>query len=232
MGRLALVPALFLLAGCAGSGATPTGPDATVPTLQLQGKIVDASASIPLQGVTISAVGGTNAGKSTTTGADGRYTLANLVSGAFTLRVQNSGYEDYLQDITVTANTTIDVRLIPGRSLSSGWSTGTFYTLVDGNRTGARVVSASVSQSGASLSGQFTGADGSTGSFTGTVAGTRFTGTMQVEVVTQSPARRCRGSVPNVTGTATGNGIDLTAPAVSLADCGGAITNVALSLIP
>lgn len=222
---------LFVLAGCAGGGA-PTAPSVVVPTLQVAGRVVDASAGIPLQGVTISALDGTNAGKSTMTAADGRYALTGLVNGAFTLRVQNPGYEDYVQGITVTSNTTIDLRLVPGRSLGSGWSTGTFYVVVNGAPTGARVTTAQVTTSGSRLSGQFTGADGSSGTFTGQLAGTQFTGSMQVEVVTHSPSRRCRGTAASTTGTATGNGIALAAPSLALDNCSGAITDVALSLIP
>ncbi len=203
-----------------------------MPTFQLTGRVVDASAGINLIGVALSAVDGPNAGKETATGADGRYTLANLLGGSFTLRARRDGYEDHVQAITITSHTTIDLRMIPGRSLSSGWTGGQFFVTFDGERIGARVTTAQVTQSGPAVSGQFTGADGSNGTFTGQLAGTQFTGSMRVEIVTGTPVRRCRGTAANVTGTATGGSVDLAAAAVAIEGCSGSATDLVLTLTP
>jgi hypothetical protein len=228
-----LAPALLLLVltGCSGGDGSPTAPTAPpVPTFQLMGRVVDASAGINLAGVTLSALDGVNANKKTVTAADGRYTLVNLLSGSFTLRAQREGYEDHVQAITITTHTTIDMRMTPGRSVSSGWAGGQFFVSFNGERTGARVTTAQVTQNGSTLSGQFTGSDGSNGTFVGQLAGTRFTGSMRVEII--SGTRRCRGNAANVTGTATGDSVALTAAVVTMEDCSASVTDLALTLTP
>ena len=229
MPRLAPALLLFVLAGC--GGGSPTAPtEPPVPTFQLMGIVVDASAGITLAGVTLSAMDGPNASKATTTGADGRYTLTNLLGGSFTLRARREGYEDHVQAITITTHTTIDLRMTPGRSVSSGWSGGEFFVTYEGQRIGARLTSVQVTQSGANMNGQFTGADGSSGSFTGRLAGTQFTGSMRVEMV--AGTRRCRGNAANLSGTATGDSIALASTAVTLEDCGGSATDLILTIHP
>ena len=233
LGRAARLLLLTILTGCAGGDtATPTAATPAVPTFQITGTIRDGSASTPIAGATLSVMDGPNVGKSATTAADGRYALASLVAGSFTLRVQRDGYDDYNQQMSVTSNTNFDLRMTPGRSLASGWSGGTLYATVDGQQVGARVTSAQVTQNGTTLNGLFSCADGSTGTFTGQVAAGRFTGSMRVEMAFNNPARRCPGTAANLTGTATGNSIDLAAPSLALESCAGSVTGVALTLTP
>ncbi len=226
---------LFVVAGCGSGGdaAAPTAPTApVVPTFQITGRVVDASAGINLGGVTLSAVDGANVGKQTVTAPDGRYTLTNLVTDTFTLRARREGYEDHLQAVSLASHTSIDLRLTPGRTVSSGWVGGEFLVTFDGERISTRVTAVQVTQNGSALNGVFSNADGSHGTFTGQLTGTRFTGSMQVEIVGGTPTRRCRGSVANVTGTATGDHIALAAAAVAFETCSGSATNLVLTITP
>jgi hypothetical protein len=216
-----------LAAGCSGD-STPTAP--SVPTYELTGRILDASALIAVPGVSVSPMDGPNAGTSVTTGADGRYTLDNLVGGNFTLRTQHSAYEDHLQDVRITSDTNVDIRLIPRRGVGSGWSGGTFEATAEGRRISSRVETAQVSQSGTSMNGTFTTADGGSGTFLGQLSGSQFTGSIRAEVVINT--RRCRGSSGSVTGTATGESIALTAATMLFETCSGAALDVLLTLLP
>ena len=227
-----LLPAILLFAAAACSDTGPASPTPVEPTYQLTGTVRDASASIVLSGVVLSAVDGPNAGKSATTGGDGRYTLSGLTSGTFTLRAQLANYDDHLQQVTITTNTNIDIRMIPGRSVSSGWSAGTFFAVADGARIGARMTTIHVSQSGTTVNGTFTTADGGSGSFTGQLAGTQFSGMLRAEIILDAPARRCRGTSTGLTGTMAPDNVALAAPAMTLENCSATVTDVMLTLTP
>jgi hypothetical protein len=231
----ALVPVVvFLAVGCAGGGGAPTGPSAANPTFQLSGTVRDASALIPLAGVTVSAADGVNAGKSTTSDAAGRYALTALVTDSFTLRTQNAGYEDHLQHVRITQDTNVDIRLIPKRSVNSGWTHGQFYFTAGGSRAGNRLSGPVVTQNGSTVSGSASTAEGGSVTFTGRLEGTRFIGSIRAEVAFGSPLRRCRGVAPIVEGRMSGDYIQLAAETMGLEDCAGvlAATSVELSLQP
>jgi hypothetical protein len=75
--------------------STPTGTRTPTPTpgtptpgvYSISGRVVDGSGN-PISGVVIS----DNAGHTTTTGSDGRYTLSGLAAGTYTLTPSKSGY--------------------------------------------------------------------------------------------------------------------------------------------
>jgi hypothetical protein len=231
---LALLPVvLSLAAGCSGGGS-PTAPSAAAPTFQLAGTVRDASALIPLAGVTVAAADGLNRGKSTVSDAAGRYTLTGLVSDSFTLRTQSSGYEDHLQDVRITQHTNVDIRLIPKRSVNSGWTHGQLYFTAEGARAGNRLSDPVVTMNGTSVSGSATTAEGGSVTFTGRLEGTRFIGSIRAEVAFGSPLKRCRGFAPIVEGRMTGDLIQLAADTMGLENCAGvlAATAVELSIQP
>ena len=89
-----------------------------------------------------------------------------------------------------------------------------------------------VSQSGNTVSGTFATADGGSGSFTGQLSGTQFSGTLRAEIVLDAPARRCRGTSMALTGTMSGGSITLTAPTMTLENCGVRVSDVALTITP
>jgi hypothetical protein len=220
---------LFVFTGCGGDTApvSPTAP--TGPAFQLTGRVIDASAGISVSGVTV-ALDGVNAGRQATTGGDGRYTLTNVLGGSFTLRAQHTGYLEFVQDVTVTSHTTIDLRMIPTRSLNSGWSGGQFTVTLGGERLSTRLTNAQVTANLPNVSGRFTGADGTSGTFTGRLFGSQFAGSIGVEIA--SGSRRCRASAGNVTGTATGDNVTLAAATAALETCGGTATDLELTLTP
>jgi hypothetical protein len=231
--RFLAIPAMLALAaGCAGGGSAPTAPSA--PTFQLSGTVRDASALIPLAGVTVSAADGRNTGKSTTSDAAGRYTLTGLVEDSFTLRTQSGGYEDHLQDVRITQHTNVDIRLIPKRSVNSGWTNGQLYFTAEGARAGNRISNPVVTQNGTSVSGTASTAEGGSVTFTGRLEGTRFIGSIRAEVAFGSPLKRCRGVAPIVEGRMTGDLIQLAAETMGLENCAGvlAATAVELSIQP
>lgn len=231
MRRILSFVTLLAVAGCSGGG-TPTSPTATEPTFQLTGTIRDASAGIVLPGVRVSVVDGMNSGKSSVTGVDGRYILLSLARDSLTLRTQNSNYEDHLQDIRVTQHTVLDIRLTPKRSVSSGWTQGQLYFTADGARAGNRVTNPQVTQSGATVNGSLTTAEGGSATFSGRLEGSQFVGSIRAEVAFGSPLRRCRGLAPSASGTMTPDYVALTAETMAFENCAGTATNVELSLQP
>jgi len=222
-------PAVLLLTGCSGGAGSPTAPT-DAPTFQIFGRILDANTKLPIPTVVLTAVDGPNAGKTASTAADGRYTLGTLLAGTFRLRAKRDGYEEFAQDVTVTNDANMDLMMIPGRSIGSGWSTGSFFAAVDGTRVGARITSATVQQSGTTLSGSFTATDGTTGTFSGDVAASQFSGGFRVDLVT--PAGRCRGTASGAVGNATSGSISIIASILTNENCGNMITNLALTLAP
>lgn len=225
-----LAPALLLpvIAGCAsGGGSSPTSPSAA--TFQLTGTVLDASALVPLSGVTVSVVDQANVTKTARTGASGRYVL-DLASGTFVFRAQQTGYVDFTQELRLTGEANIDLRLTPQRSLNTGWSVGRLAATNSGARMSTRTTTIQVTQTGSSLTGSFTGADGSSGTFSGQLNGTQFTGTMRAQIVFDT--RRCSGAQAAATGTATPDVIDINVATMALENCSGAATDVVLNLTP
>jgi len=108
----------FLLWAC-GSKTSPSSPapvavPASTPpagTHSVTGLVADLTGSRPLAGATVSAISGSNAGRSTTTGANGRFVLANLLSGPATLRAVATGYATSDTAITSPTDAHADFRL-------------------------------------------------------------------------------------------------------------------------
>jgi hypothetical protein len=238
--RLSFLPIFVILAaaGCSGDGGAdtpgaPTAPTPSGPTFRLTGSVRDGSALSVLNDVTVTVVGGANAGKSAVTGLDGQYVLSGLVRDAFVLRVSNGNYLDHLQDITLTQDTEIDVRLVPKRTLNSGWSQGRLFYTANGQREMARLVSAEVVHTGSSVSGMFATAEGGAGSFIGHIDGTTFTGRLNADfMLVSGSGSRCHGVAPTATGFMSGDVIEVRADAAAFENCAGAATVVELTIQP
>src|SRR5881394_4237407 len=71
----------------------------------IRGTITDSVTQQGLAGVTVQIQGTT---RSTTTGADGNFTLADVPAGAVTVKVSRIGYGPQQRAVTVAAGTTAD----------------------------------------------------------------------------------------------------------------------------
>jgi hypothetical protein len=94
---------------------------------------------------------------------------------------------------------------------------------VTGNFTNA----AQLTQNGSQLTGALS-ASGSSGSFTGVIAGSTFTGSMRLEINT--PFGRCIGTANNLTGPVAQASITLTAPTMTLENCPGSASDIEVRL--
>jgi hypothetical protein len=228
---------ILVASACSGDGgseiASPTSPTSSVPTFRLTGTVRDGSALSVLSHVTVSVVDGANAGKSVETGLDGQYELGGLVRDAFRLRISNEDYLDHLQDITLTQDTVIDVRLVPKRTLNSGWSGGRLFYTANGAREMARIVSAEVTHTGSSVSGTFATAEGGVGAFSGHIEGTTFTGRLSADfLLISGSGSRCHGIAPTASGFMSGDVIEIRADSAAFENCSGAATVVELTIQP
>jgi hypothetical protein len=233
-----LLSFVILVGACSGGDAPsgpagPTSPTPTVPTFSLTGTVRDGSALSVLSDVRVTVADGANVGKSAVTGLDGRYVLSGLVRDAFTMRVSNNDYVDHLQDITLTQDTEIDVRLVPKRTLNSGWTKGRLFFTANGEREMARLISAEVTHVGESVSGTFATAEGGAGAFSGHLEGTTFTGRLSADfMLVSGSGSRCHGVAQTATGFMSSDVIEIRADAAAFENCSGAATVVELTIQP
>lgn len=121
--RLAALHALVLLAfvaGCGGGNSSPTAPSTPTPTpaapttFTLSGAVtVGNTSGAGIPGATVAIFDGADAGKSTTTDGNGRYSIAGLRTGGFTTNVTAPGYVSGSRGISLTTNTTANFGLLP-----------------------------------------------------------------------------------------------------------------------
>jgi Carboxypeptidase regulatory-like domain len=108
-----LLAGLFIGACGSKSPTTPT-PDPT-PSPQtrftVSGKVVSGTGGAAVASARVEVSTGVNAGKNTTTSAEGRYTLTDLDAGEMTLQVSANGYSTQTSKITLGANQTVDFTL-------------------------------------------------------------------------------------------------------------------------
>jgi hypothetical protein len=115
MKALALVFASFTVAACGSSPSSPTPPAPT--TFALSGAVTSGGAAIA--GAVVLVVDGPNANKSATTGADGRFQFPVLQRSGFTVKVTASTYEATTRPVTLTADTALNVDLVPSALLDN-----------------------------------------------------------------------------------------------------------------
>jgi len=128
---LGLAFLLSLSVACDGGGPTaPTGPP-PAPVLHTLTGLVQSLAGGTLGGANVRIDAGPNAGKSTTTAGDGRYTLTDLVFAGGQITVEHADHVSQTQAITMTGGGptthTLNFSLLPR------WVVGTWRLLsVDG----------------------------------------------------------------------------------------------------
>lgn len=93
----------------------------------IQGVVTDSVSGLPVAGVEVLALGGPNEGRKVLTDANGAYALVDLVAGSFRLQFSTEGaYSPTSRDVTLTADSRIDVALTPG----FGFYYGTFNIIL------------------------------------------------------------------------------------------------------
>lgn len=226
-------PALFLLSllgsllsACGNSGGgTPTTP---TPTVTLSGAVTDNTTGAAIAGAAVAI-----SGKSATTGADGRYSIAGLAAGAATLTVQHQGHNNFSQSVTLAGSaTTADVKMTtPLVALASGnwagsWRNTTFGTTGTMTATLTANTIAQTMQIVLDVNGNVFGAgdpppDTFTGSYTPGATGT-LTGT--------SPRFGTVSVTLSSTGTFTGSCTNIPVAGVSRMDFNGSFAGATASI--
>jgi hypothetical protein len=121
-----LLAAVILASACGDSNrSTPTTPSPT-PTpaparFTLTGTVRATATGDGIGGANVSIIGGVNTGRTTTAEASGRYVLADLTAGQFTLRAVAPGYLPLEQPVTLSADHVQDVSLTLSQFTTNGW---------------------------------------------------------------------------------------------------------------
>ncbi len=138
--RRVVLLALLLVAGCGGdTPSAPSGGSQTV-THRLTGTVTAEGAGTPIAGATVSIADGANAGRSTSTGGDGTFSLTGLTAASFTVQVSASGYRQGSRAVTLDRDVNLALALV-----AAGPTTWTVSGVVRDDSTGEPVAGASVS---------------------------------------------------------------------------------------
>jgi len=94
-----------------GTTSTPA-PTPTPPSIFfVNGTVTDGTSHGILPNITVQIVSGTNVGKSAVTDSTGNYLMSGLSAGTFTLSVAAVSYQTTTQQVTLSANTRVDLAL-------------------------------------------------------------------------------------------------------------------------
>ncbi len=110
---LTAIFALFLTFSAATSFAQVTGNEGEMQpeTYTLEAQVVDWESGEALADAQVMVVG--HADLNTMTNAEGMFTLENLEKGTYTVKVKLDGYQTWKQEVKVTADKEIKVKLKP-----------------------------------------------------------------------------------------------------------------------
>jgi hypothetical protein len=112
---------LLTVGACGGGNSTTTSPSPTATptptpttTFSLSGQVTDSMTGIGISGATVSIAPSfsPDAGKSTTTGNSGNYSLTGLQPSGFTVIVSASNYASRSQIVTLASDQTLSFQLI------------------------------------------------------------------------------------------------------------------------
>ena len=224
-----LILSLGLVPACDAPSTSPSR------LLTLSGTVADDETGERLEGALVRIGDGPNAGRETTSDAEGRFVIAGLAESGFTVLVAHDGYHPFHQGITLTAHTSVSVRLSRIRIdlMRVGWW-GYYHQTFNGTRTSHQLLGPKLVQSGRTVTGTFEMTQGVACALTGVLssefAGATISGTLRI--ITPSPDGRslCHASGPF--GGTPWPTFTIAAPALTLSDCKGTITDVTLTLHP
>jgi len=91
----------------------PTGVPPVANAYALSGHVTSEATGANVAAATVSVVDGANAGRTTTTDSNGNYTMLNLAASSFTLSVSAMAYIAATRPVSLSANATADVALLP-----------------------------------------------------------------------------------------------------------------------
>ena len=144
--------------GRSGSSSIFVLPDGT---FRLQGQILEGGA--PIDGASLTVIGGTGDGLSTTTNSNGLYTFYG-VAGPIRLHIKKAGYQNLIQDLEVTRHSTHNMTMVlerPRESLAGSYQlhlAATSCTSIS-SELQRRTYDATIVQDGARLTVSLSGAD-------------------------------------------------------------------------
>ena len=148
-------------------------------TFRLAGQIVDDG--LPVEGATVTVIGGTGEGLNTRADGGGRYSLYG-VAGTIKVHIKQTGYQNLVQDIQVSGHSTHNMTMVPERARDS--LAGRYQLTLTATGCSAiaselqrRTYDALLEQQGARLTVTLSGAD----FIVSGGRGNRFTGTYAVD---------------------------------------------------
>ena len=95
-----------------GTDSVSVATKAILSAFVLSGIVTEANTGRPIGGATVRITFGPDAGRSTTTNANGRYTFNTIVQGPISFTVNASGHATHTKTVDVQADTRLDVALI------------------------------------------------------------------------------------------------------------------------
>jgi len=92
-----------------------SGTGAGAVTFTLSGQVTESAPTIStvLAGAVVTIIDGANQGRTATTGTDGRYQIAGVVNGGYTVTATLAGYGSAALPVGIDGNTTFNIRLNP-----------------------------------------------------------------------------------------------------------------------
>lgn len=114
---LIVIALVAIVASCSKSSTSPSN------NASISGTVTDAVSGQPINGATVS-VGG----QSSTTGADGKYSITGLATGSATLTASKQGERNFSQAVTLPTTTAVNIVMSPApESAFSGTANGSWH---------------------------------------------------------------------------------------------------------
>jgi hypothetical protein len=95
------------------------------PKFTLSGTVRDATNGNVLANVTVTIVDGPDAGRATASDSNGKYAIANVTGGSFTLRFSRSDYDSKTLPVVLSADTTVDAQITATTNVTRFYGTYT-----------------------------------------------------------------------------------------------------------